>query len=437
MFHYYLKLALISMRKSPILVLLMIFALAIGVAASMTTITVNYLSSQNPLPHKENNLFAVQLDNWVIEKVWKAPDIIPYHLTYTDAKNLLSLGKQFKHSPIAQIDMPLEPTSSNDKNLSFIAQATTVSHDFFSLFDVPFLYGQPWSKEDDKNNANLIVISETTNDRLFLGANSVGKTLIYGGEIFTITGVTQKRNFLPKIYGIKFSMFSEPEDLYMPFNTQVALEWFSSTFYCQKGQGDGYQGFLQSECMWVLFWAEFKDSAEKQQYQQFIDNYVINQKILGRFPRPLDNRLTSINTWFKYQGVINKDTQILMWLAILFLCVCLFNTIGLMLAKFSSKSSEVSLRRALGASRQNIFYQYLIESLCIGLCGGVLGMLLTFISLEYFKHIYTKLNSQVMTLNVELLLLGLLLSILATLIAGIYPTFKVSRTSACMQLRQK
>ncbi|WP_177208060.1 ABC transporter permease [Pseudoalteromonas denitrificans] len=419
----------------------MVFALAIGVAASMTTITVNYLSSKNPLPHKENNLFAVQLDNWSIEKSWREPDITPFHLTYIDANNLLSLGEKFKHSPIAQMDMPLESTSIDGEKKTFMAQAKSVSHDFFALFDVPFLYGQAWSKEDDKNSANLVVISEKTNNKFFSGANSVGKTLIYGGEVFTIIGVTKKRTFLPKLYATNVFMFAEPEDLYFPFSTQISLGWFNegkSIYYCQKDKAsDTYESLLQSECMWILFWAEFKDKAEKEQYQQFIDNYVSDQKALGRFPRPLDNRLTSIKTWFKYQNVTNKDTQILMWLAILFLCVCLFNTVGLMLAKFTGKSSEVALRRALGASKQSIFYQYLIESLCIGLCGGVLGMLLTFISLEYFKHIYTKLNDQVMTLNIELLLSGLLLSILATLIAGIYPTIKVSRTSACMQLRQK
>ena len=60
-----------------------------------------------------------------------------------------------------------------------------------------------------------------------------------------------------------------------------------------------------------------------------------------------------------------------------FLLVCLVNTIGLLLAKFMRKSGEIGLRRALGASKPQLFAQFIIESGVIGVSGGVLGLLLT------------------------------------------------------------
>ncbi|MEM7002181.1 MAG: ABC transporter permease, partial [Pseudomonadota bacterium] len=62
MFSYYLRLALLSMRKNAVLSSLMVIAIGLGIGACMTIITVNYIMSSDPIPHKSAQLFAVQLD---------------------------------------------------------------------------------------------------------------------------------------------------------------------------------------------------------------------------------------------------------------------------------------------------------------------------------------------------------------------------------------
>ena len=52
MFYYYLKLASKSIKRTPWLSGLMMLAIALGIGACMTTITVNYLMSANPIPEK-------------------------------------------------------------------------------------------------------------------------------------------------------------------------------------------------------------------------------------------------------------------------------------------------------------------------------------------------------------------------------------------------
>jgi putative ABC transport system permease protein len=80
----------------------------------------------------------------------------------------------------------------------------------------------------------------------------------------------------------------------------------------------------------------------------------------------------------EYTKVVGKDSKLSAWLAFGFLALCLVNTIGLLLAKFSVRASEIGVRRALGASRTEIFHQFLIETVVVGLVGGVLGLLLAF-----------------------------------------------------------
>ena len=62
MLGYYLQLALRSFRNSKVLTALMVLAIALGIGASMTTITVFHVLSGDPIPDKSDRLFYVQLD---------------------------------------------------------------------------------------------------------------------------------------------------------------------------------------------------------------------------------------------------------------------------------------------------------------------------------------------------------------------------------------
>ena len=98
MFRYYLKLGWLSIRRNPLLSTLMIAAIAVGIGACMTTITVNYLMSSNPIPHKSDELFYVQLDNWdpydsSLKKIGFEP---PDQVTYLDAMALMKAGKAYR-----------------------------------------------------------------------------------------------------------------------------------------------------------------------------------------------------------------------------------------------------------------------------------------------------------------------------------------------------
>ena len=64
MFSYYIKLGWLSIRRNPLLSILMIAAIAVGIGASMSIITVNYVMSSNPIPQKSEQLFYVQFDSW-------------------------------------------------------------------------------------------------------------------------------------------------------------------------------------------------------------------------------------------------------------------------------------------------------------------------------------------------------------------------------------
>src|SRR3546814_5873554 len=78
---------------------------------------------------------------------------------------------------------------------------------------------------------------------------------------------------------------------------------------------------------------------------------------------------------------VSTRTDTLFPYTTLFRSVCLLNTVGLLLAKFLRRSGEVGVRRALGASRREIFMQCLVEAGVVGMAGGIVGQALAWLGL--------------------------------------------------------
>ncbi len=105
-------------------------------------------------------------------------------------------------------------------------------------------------------------------------------------------------------------------------------------------------------------------------YRRYLENYSSQQRQAGRFKHPPNVRLRTVMEWLDFNGAVPSDVRLQLWLALGFLGVCLVNTVGLLLAKFLRRSGEIGVRRALGASRGQIFLQCLVEAGAVGVVGA-------------------------------------------------------------------
>jgi len=436
MFSYYLRIAWISIKRHWGLSLLMITAIGLGIGTAMTTVTVNYLMSANPIPHKSEQLYYVRLDSWDVNDPFDDGKNPPDQMTYTDSTNLMKAKKAFRQNVQAQSYAVIEP--EGDDSLPFMVSARANSADFFAMFDVPFIYGGAWSREADENKEMVIVLSREINDRVFGGENSVGSTIRLGGNIYKVVGVIDHWQPKPRFYDISTGAFNESEEIFLPFSL-IAEEKIgrSGNTNCWKPGGDGFKAFLASECVWTQFWVELRNEQEKQEYQAFLDAYVEEQKGYGRFQRPMDNRLDNVMEWLENQEVVADDAQMMMAMSFMFLAVCLLNTIGLLLAKFLGKAPEIGLRQALGASKATLFSQYMIESACIGLAGGLLGLGLAHLGLMAIESLYGDYMKELASLDLTMMLLAIGLALVSAIIAGLYPTWRACNVQPAQQLKSQ
>jgi putative ABC transport system permease protein len=139
----------------------------------------------------------------------------------------------------------------------------------------------------------------------------------------------------------------------------------------------------------------------------------------------------------EYQEVVAEDVGVLKGLSLLFLVVCLLNTIGLLLAKVTRQVGDISLRRALGASRRDVFSQYIVEAGVIGLAGGLLGVAMTWLGLQGIKSLYGELEfiSRLVAMDWPVIFAAIVLAIIAALAAALYPTWKASGVHPASQLK--
>jgi len=436
MFRYYLKLSFLSIRRNPILSALMVAAIATGIGACMTIVNIDYVMSGNPIPQRSDVLFHVQVDSWDPYEAAQEPDLPPVQVTYRDGTALLAAKKARRQVLSYRSSRVIQP--EEDGQLPFETESRSTTADFFPMFDTPFLYGSGWDADADDNLEFVVVISKEINERLFAGENSVGRTIVMNGDRYRITGVMDTWEPTPKFYDVNNDQFGDVEEVYFPFSVSISKKLTSNgNTNCWKPVDEGgFEAFLNSECIWMQFWVELHGEQEKQEYMAFLDAYAESQKALGRFPRPINNRLSNVMEWMQYREVVDDDVQVLLGLAVLFLVVCLLNTIGLLLAKIMRRSGDISLRRALGASRKAVFTQYIVEAGIIGVAGGVLGIAMTWLGLQGIKGLYGDFDfiTKLVTMDWVMIFAAIGLAIVSALGAALYPTWRACGIQPASQL---
>ena len=433
MFAYYLDLALRSLRRNRALTALMVLAIALGIGASMTTLTVLHVLSGDPLPGRSANLYYPQIDPQDLRGMGPDKDP-PMQVTLADGMNLLRARRADRQALMTGGEVPVQPEQATMDPFYVPARYTTT--DFFAMFGTPFLYGHGWTAADDESRARQVVLARELNERLFAGANSVGRTMDIAGTTFQIVGVLDHWAPNPHFYDLYTGSYDAAEQVFMPLQTMVDLRLLhTGSNDCWGNGGGGVSGILPSAtCVWLQFWVELDSPAKVAAYRQFLVHYSQEQKALGRFQREPNVRLRNLMQWLDFNGVVPDDVRLQTMLAFGFLLVCLVNTVGLMLAKFMRRAGELSVRRALGASRSTLFAQLLVESGVVGLAGGLGGLLLALLGLWLVRQRPSD-YAALAHLDFGMLVATLVLAVLVTLLAGLLPALRACRVAPALQLK--
>ncbi len=290
-----------------------------------------------------------------------------------------------------------------------------VSSKYFSLFGVPLVLGRPFNAQEDSPQASpAVVISEGLWTRRFARDPAVvGKKMLLGGEPFTITGVVSDR--------FDFRDFGRAPEIWVPFQLDSN----------SVDQGHYFQAAGRLEDGITLEQAKAKLSASTRAYN-------------AKYPNALNPKEVFDAVALQDSLVRGSKTSIfvLMGAVGFVLLIACSNVANLLLARAESRKRELAIRAALGAGRGQIIRQLMTESLLLATAGAVCGLLLGIVGIHALLAVNTAglprigTDGELVHLDGRVLLFTLALTLLTTVLFGLFPAVQATRTDLSTTIKE-
>ncbi|BFI95392.1 MAG: ABC transporter permease [Rhodanobacter sp.] len=437
MMDYYLRLALSRCRQNVPMVLLLVLTMAIGIASTMTALTIFRALAGAPLPGVSPSLYVATMDaRESVDKDnpdYKQPDSL---LKFADAKALVDAHRAVQQVAVAQ---SLTQIGRPDGDQSAQAYGLMAYGPVLQAFGVPLRYGRPWTEAELASNAPVLVIDTHTAQKLFGTENAVGRSVTLGRRSFRVIGVSAPWKPRVQMFDVAQSrgnLMGQDENFFVP--AEASLDAGVGPLIAGECGKDApvasFQSTQVSQCRWLEAWVRLDTPAQVSAYGPFLAGYANAQHDAGRFVYPPQARLYSTQAWLALNHVVPDDVHLNLMLAGGFLLLCLVNVAGLLAARFLRRQGDVAIRRALGASKRDVFVQHLVETGLLGLLGGVLALPLTWLGL-WIVRMQPVSYAEAARFSPGVFAILLALSVGVGLVVGILPAWRVCRQPPALQIK--
>ncbi|AEQ98165.1 ABC transporter permease [Xanthomonas oryzae] len=432
MFSYYLTLAKQNLWTSKAMTLALVVALALGVGASMTMLTVVRVLSWDPMPGRSTHLFHPYFDPLPRAYEAKASLDPRNSVSWVDAKEIMQ--RLPAPASAAMATGHLLVAAQDGVDAPFFVDGQYATPDIFQMFGIDLSQGRSWTADEEQSRAALVVISESFRKRLGM-AGEVGKSLQLGSKVFRIVGISRDWAPMPRFHtDLQKDTFKGQDDFYIPLRTAIDDKLSVSSSMFSWGQGDESNKLENPSTAWLQLWVYLEDQAAQQRYLEQLQSYVGQQADGGRFERRSPARLEGLEDFLIRRQVVPDDVKLQLALAIGFLIVCMVNICALLFSRFIRRTHEVAVRRALGARRIDILAQLCTEAVLIGLLGGVGALIVCQFGLSAVR---TQPEDYAVLAHMDPTMVAATLAFacLSSLAAAALPAFRTASGRTAMQIK--
>jgi putative ABC transport system permease protein len=440
MTRYSLELTLHGLRRSPKSTLLAVVTVALGLAASMTTLALLHMLSADPLPGRSQHLYLAWVDT-----VQAKPDnyaslngvtVENYkRIKMADAQALLQEHRAVRQAALAGLDADVSTTEGEHVQKAQSLLGTT--SELVPMFGVALRYGRNWSAAEDAARAPVAVIDVDLAQKLFGTGNAVGRSIRLDKAVFRVVGVSAPFAPQPHFFGLDRWAFSDSdlENVFVPYTAALDAGLMPGGFDgCDEAAKRSLFDLDPKRCAWLAYWVELGTPQQVADYHAYLDHYVEQQTRLPGLARPAKAQLFGVAAWLTKQNVIPDNARMNVWLAASFLLLCMANVAGLLTAKFLRRSGEIGIRRALGAPRRVVFMQYVLEATAVSALGGAVALPLTLLGL-WIVRLQDQGFTDLARLD-PLMFAGLFgLALLVGVLVGVLPAWRASTVEPGLQVK--
>jgi putative ABC transport system permease protein len=282
------------------------------------------------------------------------------------------------------------------------------SPEYFDMRNLPLAEGKYFTKDDVQRRGKVVVIGDAVRENLFGSLQPVGKHVKINGQSFKVIGVIQKRGG---------GGFRNPDDqVTVPITTAMNRLFGVDYLNSMSVQAIGEDKMIQAEE------EVYKALAKSHRLQpnEEADIRVFNQGDL-------------MESAAQQSGFL---TMLLAGIALVSLVVGGIGIMNIMLVSVTERTREIGIRKAIGAKRKDILYQFLIESITLSLVGGLLGIATGIgVALWMARPSDEGGFGFPMMLSVTPMVVSFVFSAIVGVFFGIYPAMKASRLDPIEALR--
>lgn len=327
-------------------------------------------------------------------------------LLYSDYETVLK--KVDNIAGIAPYYQSQESVSTTNRTSDYSVIGVTPSYESVTLQSVD--QGRFLNSSDGLTKKRVAVIGETVSSDLFQGLNPIGRTIKINNVDFEVVGVLASKGS---------SGFMSGDS-----NVLIPLETGYAKVFGQRARSNG-----KYTLSGISISAKDADS---------IDGVVSQSETILRSQHNLglnDDLGFSVSSQAQMLSSLSSISATLSaFLGAIAGISLLVGGIGIMnitLVSVTERTREIGLRKAVGAPRKAILFQFLVETITLALIGGVLGIVLG----SAIAGVVTFLGLITATITADVLLLAFTFSALIGLFFGIYPAWQASKLSPIEALR--
>lgn len=374
-----------------------LLALTLGIGANTAIFSVVYAALLAPMPYPNPNQLVM---------IWSK---------INDSRNVVSAGDYLEWKKQNRLFQDIVAWTGGAYSLSMSGhpeevQTRIMSPGSYNMMGVPFLLGRDFLPEEGEVGKNHVVIMTHRfwKERFGSDTHIIGQNIRLNGEQYTVVGVLRP--------GLT-DRFEAPLFLPLAFKPEQ----------------------INHDFHWLLVMGRLKPGVTLQQANADMDAvtrhiaevYPLSNKNWGATVEPLQNNFTSKDTI--------KDLWLLLGAVGFVLLIACVNVANLLLARGTARQREVAVRASLGATRGQLFSQFLTESLALATIGGALGVGLAWALLKIITVLlppYSIPSEADVSLNLPVLLFSLGATLLAGVLCGCAPAWQTAQWNLSDTLKE-
>lgn len=425
-----LRYAFRTLLKTPVTTAILVLSLALGIGANtaMFSLVHQMLIRSLPLPHAEELVRFTHPGP--TQGSTSSDSNLSESFTYYMFRELQAKQTAFK----GIAGMRLFGGSVTYQNSAQRASIHLVSGNYFDVMEVKPTIGRLLTPDDDRSiGAHFVVVLTHRYWTTRFGADPavLNQTVNVSGYPMTVVGVAAP--------GYEGEIVARPADVFVPITMR-------------KEVTPGFDGFQNRKAYWVTMMGRLKPGVSMKQAEEAINSpyHAMLEEEASLLTQPSADLLKR----FKAKKIVLLDGEqgrnqmardakmplfLLMGITGFVLLIACANAANLLLVRATGRRKEIAVRLSIGASRMQLIRQLLVEAWTISVAGGLLGILVSQLTLYGLQQLVPAQLSQAVkpVLDTTMLLYTMGASLVTGLAFGLYPALQATNAEVAPTLKDQ